>query len=272
MIQFNLLPDVKQEYVKARRMKRLVMLASLAVSGAAIFLLLLMITTVDVVQKKSLHDLNNDIAKYSKQLKSTPDLDKILTVQNQLNTLTGLHDKKVVTSRVFRYIAQVTPGQTSISKLTVNFSNAANSTNAAGTFDIQGEAPTLDAVNAFTEELKSTTYIDASAQEWELGSSYKQGDTVLHVGAGYIATHDSTADGSNEPGLGSHWHDNWKAAPNAFSKVVLTAFGRDDKGATFTIDLSYDPAIFDSTNDVKLTVLSGAGGAQALLFQKQAGN
>ena len=222
MIQFNLLPDVKQEYVKARRMRRLVTLASLAVSGAALFLLILMLVSVDVVQKKSLHDLNNDIARYSKQLKAVPDLDKTLTVQNQLNTLTSLHDDKAVTSRLFGYIAQLTPAQASISKLTVSFASGTS------TIDVQGEAPTLDVINAFADTLKATTYKTDAA------------------GGG--------------------------KATKAFSSVVLTTFGRDSKGATYTIDLNYDPLIFNSANQVTLTVPAGAGGAQAILFQKQAGN
>src|SRR5882757_6261743 len=176
MVQFNLLPDVKQEFIKARRTKRMVTLIAVAASGAAVFVLLLMIVTVDVVQKKSIHDLNSDIGKYSKQLKAVPDLNKILTVQNQLNTLTSLHDQKVVTSRLFGYVAQVTPAQASISKLSVDYT--------ANTMNITGEAPTLDVVNSFTDTLKNTTY---------------------------------TLDKSG------------KGSTSAFSKIVLSSFGRDSK-------------------------------------------
>jgi Tfp pilus assembly protein PilN len=221
MIQFNLLPYVKQEYVKARRLRRLVTLASFAVSGAAVFLLVLMVLSVEVVQKKSLHDLNGDISRYSKQLKAVPDLDKILTVQNQLNTLTGLHDQKAVVSRLFGYIAQLTPPQVSISTLTISFVDGTN------TINVQGEAPSLDVVNAYADTLKATTY---------------------------------KTDESNS------------SSTKAFSKVVLTSFGRNSKGANYTIDLEYDPAIFSSTNQVTLKVPAGNGGAQAILFQKQVEN
>lgn len=215
-IQFNLLPDVKQEYVKARRTKHMVILISLAVSAASLAVFLLLIITVDVVQKKSLHDVNSDITKYSKQLKSIPNLDKILTVQNQLNTLTGLHDDKVVTSRLFGYMSQVTPGQASISKLNIDFTQ--------NILTITGEAPSLDVVNAFTDTLKATTY---KADE---------------------------------------------ESKKAFSNVVLSNFGRDSKGATYTITLNFEAAIFDSANNVTLTVPSGTTGAQQQLFQRQAGS
>ncbi|MFA5004242.1 MAG: hypothetical protein WC498_03150 [Candidatus Saccharimonadales bacterium] len=219
MIQFNLLPDVKIQYIKARRTTRLVTLISIIVSIAALAVFLLMIVTVDVVQKKSLSDANKDIVKYSKQLKAVPDIDKILTVQNQLNTLTALHDKKAVVSRLFSYISQVTPAQATISNLATDFT--------VNTMTISGEAPSLDVINGFTDGLKATTY--------------KTGAT----GA---------------------------SSARAFSNVVLSSFGRDSKGATYTITLGFDPLIFDSANSVTLTIPAGTSSNTTTLFQKQAGN
>ena len=54
MIQFNLLPDVKQEYLKAKRTKQLVVLVSIIASATALTVLLLLFISVNVVQKKSL--------------------------------------------------------------------------------------------------------------------------------------------------------------------------------------------------------------------------
>jgi Tfp pilus assembly protein PilN len=150
MTQFNLLPDVKLEYVKTERTKRLLTVVSFFASVAGIALLVLSFVSVDVVQKKSLNDLNKDISRYSTQLKGISDLDKILTVQNQLSTLTGLHDKKPVTSRLFGYVSQVTPGQASLNQLTIDFT--------ANTLTIGGSTPSLDVVSTYTDTLKSTTY------------------------------------------------------------------------------------------------------------------
>lgn len=156
MVQFNLLPDVKLEYVKAQRTKHLLTLISVVVSAASIAVLVLSIFSVDVVQKKSLHDLNGDITRYSTQLKGVKDLNKILTVQNQLGTLTSLHDQKPVASRLFGYISQVTPQQASLDKLTVDFTN--------NLITFGGGAPSLDVVSTFTDTLKATTYkTDAGA-------------------------------------------------------------------------------------------------------------
>lgn len=151
MIQFNLLPNVKLEYVKTQRTKRMLTMVSVIVSIASIGVLLLSIVAVDVVQKKSLNDLNGDINRYSTQLKSVKDLDKILTVQNQLSTLTSLHSKKPVASRLFTYISQVTPSQIKeLNQLSVDFT-----TNA---LTIGGSAPSLDVVSTYTDTLKAAMY------------------------------------------------------------------------------------------------------------------
>src|ERR1017187_3214560 len=141
MIQFNLLPDVKLQYLKARRLRRLVVSASTIAIIASLTLLLLLVGTVYVFQKKNLSDLNRDIGTYSGQLQNTPNLDKILTVQNQLNVLTSLHNQKAVASRLFGYLKQITPSAASISQLNVDYTKH--------TISFTGSAKSLDIVNTF---------------------------------------------------------------------------------------------------------------------------
>jgi hypothetical protein len=62
--------------------------------------LLIILLGASGLQKKHLSDLNKDIAAESKQLKRKPDIDKILTVQNQLDILTALHAGKPAASRL----------------------------------------------------------------------------------------------------------------------------------------------------------------------------
>ncbi len=211
MIQFNLLPDVKLEFVKTQHTKRLLTTVSFFVSLAGIALLLVSLFSVDVLQKKNLRDLSGDISKYSKQLNSVSDLDKILTVQNQLSTLTQLHDQKPVASRLFSYISQVTPSQASLNQLTVDFT--------ANKMTVGGNAPSLDVVSTYTDTLKGTLF-----------------------------------NGGPKP----------KA--HAFTNVVLATFGRSQAGATFTITFDFDPVIFNSADDITLTVPQSADANQTLVF------
>ena len=150
MIQFNLLPEVKLEYIKARRTKHLVMLVSLVATGATVGIVVVLFLGVNVVQKRHLGNLSSDIQSKSNQLKNEEDIDKILTVQNQLNNLDALHDSKPASERLGTYLAQVTPNEVSISELSVDFT-----TNAI-TFD--GTADSLKSVNEFIDTLKFTTY------------------------------------------------------------------------------------------------------------------
>ena len=108
MVQFNLLPDVKLQYLKAERTRRLVISVSLVASVASLALLLLLVS-VTQLQKKHLSDLSKNIKADSAKLENQPDISKILTVQNQLNSLTNLHNSKPAVSRLFPYLAQLVP-------------------------------------------------------------------------------------------------------------------------------------------------------------------
>jgi len=199
MMQLNLLPDVKLEYLKVRRTQRLVITVSTILIAASLFVFVVLIGTVDIFQKKNLNDLNHDISKYTSQLQNTSNLNKILTVQNQLQVLTSLHDQKPAASRLFGYLEQLTPSTASVSQLNVDYTQ--------NIVTITGNAKSLDDVNAFTDTLKFTTY--------------------------------KLSDGTSN---------------KAFSDVVLSQFSRSSTGATYTITATFDPVIFDSKNNVTLTV------------------
>ncbi len=150
MIQFNLLPDVKIAYIKAQRQKRLIVSVSTIASIAAISVLVLLFLFVNVAQKKNINDLTKDIKSNAKDLAATKDLNKILTVQNQLGALDTLHGSEVVASRVFDSLQQVTPAQVSISQFKVVFEE--------DTMEITGNAESLAAINTYADSLKFTKY------------------------------------------------------------------------------------------------------------------
>lgn len=150
MIQFNLLPDVKLEYAKAQRTKRTVMGMALIATAASFTLFALLFLTVHVVQKNSISDLDKDIKKYSTELRDTPDLNKILTIQNQLGSIGGLHENKVVASRATIIMQQVTPATVTISTLLMDYEQ--------GILTVSGETDGLDKVNTFIDSLKFATF------------------------------------------------------------------------------------------------------------------
>lgn len=150
MIQFNLLPDVKLEYIKARRAKRLVLLASAIASAVTVSIAIILFIGVNKIQKDHLRNLSEDIAAKSEELKKEKDIDKILTVQNQLNNLNDLHDSKPAADRLGGYLGSVTPNEVFISELTVDFS--------ANTMTFKGESSAIKFVNEFIDTMKFTNY------------------------------------------------------------------------------------------------------------------
>lgn len=165
MIQFNLLPDVKLEYIRSTRLKRTVVMVSLMVSGAALAVLIILFMGVVVFQKNHLNNLSQDIAKKSEQLRKTPDLNKVLTVQSQLTSLNDLHDSKAITSRLPDFITKVTPTAASISSVTIDIK--------ASTLSVTGSADALSTVNTFVDTLKFTNYKVAS-KPTELNKAFKE--------------------------------------------------------------------------------------------------
>lgn len=226
-VQFNLLPDVKLEFNRQQRTKRLVYLASGLSVVIALALFIISFASVNILQKKLLSDANGNIISYSNKLKNIPNLDKVLTIQNQLNSLPGLHQKKHVVSRLFDYLPQVMPANVHVGKL--------NMDTTANTITIIGTADTIESVNKFVDTLKFTTFIVGQDQS---------------------------------------------TSKSAFLSVVLTKVDRNDKGASYTIDTSFDPALFDASQNVSLVVpnetttrsILNTPDANSLLFNGQTGS
>ena len=153
MIELNLLPDIKLEYIKAERSRRLILSIAVLVSAAAIASLVL-ILILSGLQKKHLSDLNRDINSESQQLKNEPSINQILTVQNQLESLTALHNSKPAVSRLFGYLDQVTPAKVSIDNFSIDFTKM--------TISISGSSDTISSINQYVDTLKFTTYTTGS--------------------------------------------------------------------------------------------------------------
>lgn len=200
MIQFNLLPDVKIEFIKAKRTKRLVMMVAILSSGASLIIMVSLFLLINIAQKQHLNNLSEDIMTDSKKLQSIEGIGKILTIQNQLVSLDSVHDTKPVASRLSKYIETITPANISIGNLEVKFTE--------GSMEISGKADKIVDVNKFVDTIKFTKY------------------TVKDV----------------------------EGEKDAFSKVVLSDFGKKEGVTTYIITLLFDPAIFDSKLDVLLNV------------------
>jgi len=149
-IQLNLLPDIKLEFNKAQHAKRLALSIAFLACSISLTIFILLILTVDVVQKQQLKTTGQNVDDASKKLQGVPQINQIITVQNQLQTLTQLHQSKHITSRVYTYLSQLTPSTVSVNKLDLDLK--------ANTITISGKAPAQSDVNSFIDAIKTATY------------------------------------------------------------------------------------------------------------------
>jgi len=149
-LQINLLPDIKLKSIKQNRTRNTVISISVLVSLICFALFLIMLVTVDGLQKKQMSDSDKAITTATSQLQSITDLNKKLTIQNQLKSLTALHHSKKITSRVFGYLSQLTPNNVFINHVSLDLT--------ANTMQIDGSADTQHSVNVFIDTLKYATY------------------------------------------------------------------------------------------------------------------
>jgi hypothetical protein len=153
MIQINLLPDVKKEHLKAVRQKRTIISAAFIISGVFLGIVVLLAVAVFGIQKQTIASLSGDIDQDVATLKSTPDLDKILTIQNQLTALPGLHDSRPAATNLFDYLSIITPQEVKLASTKVSFVSG-----ETANMEISGSTDTFKDANRFVDIIKNATY------------------------------------------------------------------------------------------------------------------
>jgi hypothetical protein len=167
MLQLNLLPDIKTEFIKGQKLKRTVMVISILAAGVAVGLVILTASLL-AIQKKHLSNLDKNIAKLTSEFESTPNLEEILSVQSQLVSLPELYNGRPAVDRLPGYLDQTTPSIVRLNNLVVDF--------ATSTIEISGTGDTLEAVNNYVDTIKYTTY-KAEVESAESLNAFK--DVVL---------------------------------------------------------------------------------------------
>lgn len=232
MIQFNLLPDVKLEFLKARYRRRLVTAISVVCSAVCLTIFIALFAAVRVGQTSHLKNLDSDVQERVGKLQGKSDLNKILTIQNQLNSLPALHDKKVVSSRLFDYLSQLVPVEADISNMSVDF--------VGNQILISGSADSIITVNKFVDTLKFTNYTVPK----------KDPDKNKLTKCLLEASKSVTVVGAPEP------KETDPVPCKAFNGVVLTNFSLTnaatavgEKSVSYEVKFAFDPVIFAIIKD-----------------------
>ncbi|MCA9332312.1 hypothetical protein KDA00_00360 [Candidatus Saccharibacteria bacterium] len=150
MVQLNLLPDVKLEFIKTQRIKRLVLSVSFIVIAASIGAFVLMFSFVKGAQGRHITNLNKDTESLISDINDRPGVNEILTIQNQLNVVSQKHAEKPATSRILPFIAQMLPAGAKIKQVTVNFDE--------GSMTISGNTANINDINKFVDTIKFAQY------------------------------------------------------------------------------------------------------------------
>ena len=151
-----MLPDVKREYVHARRLEAKVVTGAALASIVSVGLVVLLALFVYGAQTLHKASLTNAIKSNSAELSQVRDIDKYVTIQNQLNNLTSLHEKKQLYSRLFDVLSTLNPqapNNVRITKVTVDA--------ATSTLAFEGETSSFTALETFRDTLKNAdlTYV-----------------------------------------------------------------------------------------------------------------
>lgn len=176
MIEINLVPDVKQELIKAQRVRAAVISFSILIGFATAGIVTLLAVYVFGFQTIRGGIADGAIKDEAAKLSSVEDLSKTLTIQNQLTKISDMHTNKKIDSRIFDVLNAIippTPNDVTISTLSLD--------SEAGTISIEGQAAnSYAAVEVFKKTIEGAKVqfkVDDTDQEVVLASNVSTGDT-----------------------------------------------------------------------------------------------
>ena len=121
MIEVNLIPDVKREFLRTQRLRNMVVSASILVMIGSAGLLFGLGVVLGIVQGTGLLAENDIKAEYQK-LSGQSDVSNLVTIQNQLSQVSALDKARGINSRVFETLSAINPAApNNITMSTVRF-------------------------------------------------------------------------------------------------------------------------------------------------------
>lgn len=109
MIEINLVPDVKQELLRAQKARNAVISLAVVISVIAVGVVALLAVWIFLVQGVRGYALDGSIKDRSAKLAGVEDVNNTLTIQNQLDKLETMHAEKAINSRVFDLLKTINP-------------------------------------------------------------------------------------------------------------------------------------------------------------------
>lgn len=153
MIELNLVPDVKQELIKAQRVRTAVISITILVGIISVGLVVLLAIYLFGVQTVRSSLTDNDIKNYTAELEKVSDISNTLTIQNQLSKLSVMHNDKNISSRMFDILTAINPAAPNAIVMSSVKLDAENKT-----ISIDGQAANgFEAAELFKKTILTTT-------------------------------------------------------------------------------------------------------------------
>lgn len=182
MIEINLIPDVKQELLRAQRTRSAVISISIIASIIAAGVVVLLLGYMYGVQWARGTYLDGQITEKGDKLAKVEDLSQILTIQNQLSTITELNNSKNMSSRIFEIMSAVTPppaNAVSFSQITVSPEGDSKSGSSNGQIHLEGQTTGYDSMEVFKKIIGNTVFkytLDGKTTTTPLASNVSTSD------------------------------------------------------------------------------------------------
>lgn len=157
-VEINLVPDVKQELIKANKLKNRVIAICLIIGITSIALVSFLAFTAFAGQKIISNLADKNIEREFNEFKNKQGVNQVLTVQNQLSKIDSLHDKKLITSRILNLIVALIDNDNKSVKISkIDFDSATN--------QLTIEAQSVDAYVALEKFQKTILATDIESKQ-----------------------------------------------------------------------------------------------------------
>ncbi|MDO4271579.1 MAG: hypothetical protein Q4C83_01175 [Candidatus Saccharibacteria bacterium] len=185
MISLNLLPDVKKDLLRVRRERNLVIsisMIAIIASGVILALMFAGLGAASAITALNRSNIERDEKEITKA-KNDDQLDKYLTIQNQLSQIDGLKSNQYIYSRLIGYLTQLnpaSPNSVTISDLTVSSSGSDSEEGSSGvTMTIEGQTNNFAALDVYKNTLQTAKLVyeaESSDSKKDSSSDDKDGE------------------------------------------------------------------------------------------------
>lgn len=251
MLSVNLLPVEQKSESSRRKLRSLVANISrlLAVVLFAIAAFLYFVTNIS--QANRIEELQDATDTALIQLQGEPEIDKLLTLQNQLTSIPQLHNSKAVSSRLFDYLDKIVPEDVTLTDVSLDFTGTdAAAGGGDGLADPAGpglEEPVLDELVRLPSgddvEIVFAQAADNNSNQIMMSGitrDFKSLNTFVDILKNAEFSVKSNVD------LGEGVEPVESEIKNAFKNVKTnSASPQDSVTLSFALTFNYDPQLFD---------------------------